>query len=85
LLGEGAIMRTTLILDPQLHKTAKRMAEGRSIALGIVISELANKGLEALRHERNLGVTKSKSGFPVFKLPNSFVMIGLADVKRGGD
>jgi hypothetical protein len=85
LLGEGPIMRTTLNLDPQLNKTAKRMAEGRSIALGTIISELANKGLEALSYERNLRVTKNKSGFPVFKLPNSVVMIDLADVKRGGD
>ena len=43
-------MRTTLNLDPQLISTAKRLAAARSVALGDIISELANKGLQAQSH-----------------------------------
>jgi predicted DNA-binding ribbon-helix-helix protein len=78
-------MRTTLNLDPQLLSTAKRLAAARSVALGDIISELANKGLEAQSQEHNQRSAKRKSGFPVFKSPKGAAMIGLDDVKQDED
>ncbi len=78
-------MRTTLNLDPQLISTAKRLAAARSVALGDIISELANKGLEvqSLAHSKNSA--KRKSGFPVFNSAKDAAMIGPDDVKRDED
>ncbi len=78
-------MRTTLNLDPQLVNTAKRLAAARSVALGDIISELANKGLEAQSQSLREQFAKRKSGFPVFKAPNGAPMIGLDDVKQDED
>ena len=76
-------MRTTLNLDPQLLSTAKRLAASRSVALGDIISELANKGLEAESQVQSSA--KRKSGFPVFKSAKGAPMIGLDDVKQDED
>jgi predicted DNA-binding ribbon-helix-helix protein len=46
-MNKGNGMRTTLNLDPKLLGTAKRLAAARAVTLGDIISELANKGLEA--------------------------------------
>lgn len=78
-------MRTTLNLDPQLVNTAKRLAAARSVALGDIISELANKGLEAQSQSLREQSAKRKSGFPVFKSPKGAPMIDLDDVKRDED
>jgi hypothetical protein len=78
-------MRTTLNLDPQLLSTAKRLAAARSVALGDIISELANKGLEAQSQAHKKGSVRRKSGFPVFNSAKGAVMIGLDDVKRDED
>ncbi len=78
-------MRTTLNLDPQLLSTAKRLAAARSVALGDIISELANKGLEAQNQSHNQRASTRKSGFPVFKTLQGAAMIGLDDVKRDED
>jgi hypothetical protein len=78
-------MRTTLNLDPQLLSTAKRLAAARSVALGDIISELANKGLEAEGQARHQAASKRKSGFPVFKVKKGAPIIGLEDVKKDED
>ena len=78
-------MRTTLNLDPQLLSTARRLAASRSVALGDIISELANKGLEAESQAQNRSSAKRKSGFPVFKSAKGAPMIGLDDVKQDED
>ncbi len=78
-------MRTTLNLDPQLLSTAKRLAASRSVALGDIISELANKGLEAQMLAEHQSAAKRKSGFPIFKSTEGAPMIGLDDVKRDED
>ena len=78
-------MRTTLNLDPQLLSTAKRLAASRSVALGDIISELANKGLEAESQMQNINLAKRKSGFPIFKSARGAPMIGLDDVKQDED
>lgn len=78
-------MRTTLNLDPQLISTAKRLAAARSVALGDIISELANKGLEAQSQTHRKNSVKRKSGFPVFNSVKGAAMIGPDDVKRDED
>jgi hypothetical protein len=78
-------MRTTLNLDPQLLSTAKRLAAARSVALGDIISELANKGLAAEGQAQEESSARRKSGFPVFKTPKGAAMISLDDVKRDED
>lgn len=78
-------MRNTLQLDPQLLSTANRLAASRSLALGNIISKLANEGLEADSQAQNRSSAKRKSGFPVFKSAEGAPMIGLDDVKRDED
>ena len=78
-------MRTTVNLDPQLISTAKRLAAARAVALGVIISELANRGLEAQGRAQEKRMVNRKSGFPVFKVPGDAPMIGLDDVKRDED
>ena len=78
-------MRTTVNLDSQLISTAKRLAAVRAVTLGDIISELANKGLEAQGRAQEKHAVKRKSGFPVFKVPGGTPMIGLDDVKRDED
>jgi hypothetical protein len=83
--NEGAVMRTTLNLDPQLISTAKRLAAARAVDLGDIISELANMGLEAQSQAQEKNSTKRRSGFPVFSSTKGAAMIGLDDVKRDED
>ena len=78
-------MRTTLNLDPQLLSTAKRLAASRSVSLGDIISELANKGLGTESQAQNINLAKRKSGFPVFKSANGAPMIRLDDIKQNED
>ena len=75
-------MRTTLNLDPELLSTAKRLASSRSVALGDIISELANKGLEADSRAQNRNSAKRKNGFPVFKSVKGAPLIGPDDVQQ---
>lgn len=78
-------MRTTLNLDPQLISTAKRLAAARAVALGDIISELANRGLEAQGRAQEKRRVNRKSGFPIFNVPGNAPLIGLDDVKRDED
>ena len=74
-------MRTTLNIDPTVLNAAKRLAAARSVAVGVIISELAHAGLLA-QSQTSL---KRKSGFPVFAAPSGTPVIGLDDVKRDED
>ena len=74
-------MRTTLNLDSDLLKAAKRLAAARSASVGDIISELAHAGLAA----QNQASIKRKNGFPVFAAPPAAPLIGLDDVKRDED
>lgn len=40
-------MRTTLTLDDDVMASARALAEQRGVAIGVVVSELARKGLGA--------------------------------------
>jgi hypothetical protein len=57
-------MRTTLDIDDAVLATAKKIARERGQTTGMVISELARKGLESKRPPRY-----SYQHFPVFDLP----------------
>jgi 23S rRNA G2445 N2-methylase RlmL len=55
-------MRTTLDLDDNLLQIAKVRARERGVSLGVAVSDLMRKGLEA-------SARVSSSGFPVFEPP----------------
>lgn len=75
-------MRTTLNFDAQLLNTVKRLAAARSVMLGDIVSEFANKDLQAERRTQCRTAVKRKSGFPIFKSVADPPMIGLEDVNR---
>ncbi len=72
-------MRTTLKIDPEILRAARRIAAARSQSIGEVISELARRGLEA---RAKIG---SKQGFPIFKVASGASPLTLDDVKRDDD
>jgi hypothetical protein len=72
-------MRTTLTLEPDVFAAARKLAEARSESLGKVVSDLIRRGLEAEPP------VKSRSGFPVFKVPRTASPLTLADVKLDED
>ena len=78
-------MRTTLNLDSRLLDTAKRLAASRSVSIGVIISELASKGLEAEHLPKRRVSRARKRGFPVFKSPKDAQTIGLEQVKQEED
>lgn len=51
-------MRTTLDIDEQVVVAARAIARDRGISMGLAVSELARKGLQAQRID--------ESGFPRF-------------------
>lgn len=57
-------MRTTLDIDDAVLAAAKEIARTRGETTGMVISELARKGLQHDRHARRHHAT-----FPVFDVP----------------
>lgn len=78
-------MRTTLNLDPQLLRIARRLAEARSVSLGDIITELANKGLEVQSEGHNKHSRNHKSDFPIFGSPKGAAPIGIKEVKQDED
>lgn len=56
-------MRTTLNLDDDVYEAAKTLAEGSGQSLGVVISELARKGLQP-------EAPRSEGDLPVFSVPS---------------
>lgn len=57
-------MRTTLDIDDAVLATAKEMARARGQTIGMVISELARRGLQSSRPVRH-----QYRPFPVFDVP----------------
>ncbi len=72
----NCIMRTTLNIDDDLLLTARSIAAAKSSSIGVVISELARKGLERSTTRKNI------NGFPVFPVPAGAQPITLEDVKK---
>jgi hypothetical protein len=68
-------MRTTLTLDPDVLRAARRLARARSISLGAALSELARRGL---RLERAL----AGDGLPLFHVPAGARPITLEEVRQ---
>ena len=60
-------------------KTAKYLAEARSVSLGRIISDLVRKALEESKE------IKTNNGLPVFSLPPGAAPITLDDVKKLDD
>ena len=58
-------MRITLEIDAAVVAAAKEIARTREESLGVVISELARKGLESGVQP----VPRPRSAFPVFEVP----------------
>jgi hypothetical protein len=72
-------MRTTLDLDDEVLAAARRIAAAHSKSLGLVISELASRGLETRPK------TTTRRGFPVFQVPKNARPITPDDVLRDED
>lgn len=69
-------MRTTLNLDPDVLKAAKRIAAAQAKSLGEVVSDLVRKGMAAGPKARRI------QGFPVFDVPRDAKPFSLEDIKR---
>ncbi len=69
-------MRTTLSIDDDLLAAAKAMAQARSVSVGMIVSELMRKGLQA----RSTMVRKS--GLPFFQVGPDAGPTTLEDVKK---
>lgn len=72
-------MRTTLTIDPDVLRAAKRLAAARSQSVGKVISDLARKGL-ALQ-----APAAARDAFPVFKTSPGATPLTLEDIQRDHD
>ncbi|MEW6756135.1 MAG: hypothetical protein AB1505_34935 [Candidatus Latescibacterota bacterium] len=71
-------MRTTLNIDDDLLRVARSLARARSVSLGTIVSELARLGLQSRRRTR----AASRSGLPVFAVPEDARPITLEDVHK---
>jgi hypothetical protein len=72
-------MRTTINIDPEVLNAAKQIAAARSTSLGVVITELARRGLEA---RAKIG---SRHGFPVFEVASSAPALTPEQVREDED
>lgn len=73
-------MRTTLTIDDEVLRVAQALADARTVPLGRAVSDLALKGIEALRAAPSTG-----KGFPTFKVRPGARPITPGDVKRAED
>jgi hypothetical protein len=69
-------MRTTLVIEDDVLREARSLAEARGKTLGQVISELARKGLARPPQEL------ADEGFPVFAVPPNAKPITREMVRR---
>ncbi len=73
-------MRTTLNIDDEILEAAKSIARERSLSVGVVLSELARRGLRP--DTTNL---RKHKGFPVFDISRDGTVLTLDRVKRYED
>lgn len=61
-------MRTTVNLDQEAYELATLYSRGRGVTLGAALSELAKKGIEALRTEPSPlpGLVRAPNGLLIF-------------------
>ncbi len=72
-------MRTTVNIDEDILRIAKRLAAERDVTLGAVLSQLARQGLHQTR------VTEEADGLPGFHVSESAPAFTTEDVKRAED
>jgi hypothetical protein len=72
-------MRTTIVLDDDILRAARSVANAKAVSLGRAVSELAREGL--LRRKTDV----ARDGLPVFAVPDGARPITLEDVKRAED
>ena len=73
-------MRTTLNIDDEILEAAKSIARERSLSVGVVLSDLARRGLRP--DTTNL---RRRKGFPVFDVSRDGTVLTLDRVKRYED
>ena len=73
-------MRTTLVIDDDILKAVRALAQDRSVSIGAIISELARKGLAGGRRPH-----RERNGFPIIAVPDHARPITLEDVRRAED
>lgn len=73
-------MRTTLNIDDDILEAAKSIAGERNLPVGVVLSELARRGLRRPDADR-----RRRKGFPVFDVSSDSTPLTLDRVKRHGD
>jgi len=73
-------MKTTLNIDDEILQAAKVLAAERAVSVGVILSELACRGLQrpAVYHRR-------KKGFPVFEVARGGTLLTLERVKQFED
>jgi hypothetical protein len=61
-------MRTTVNLDQEAYELATLYSKGRGVTLGTALSELAKKGIEALRSQPSpsSGLMRAPNGLLIF-------------------
>jgi hypothetical protein len=61
-------MRTTVNLDQEAYELATLYSKGRGVTLGAALSELAKRGIEALRSEPSPspGLMRAPNGLLIF-------------------
>jgi hypothetical protein len=69
-------MRTTITMDDDVFEAAQAQARASGKNLGVVISQLARRGLRASAD------TASKNGLPVFKVQANAAVISSNRVKE---
>ena len=73
-------MRATLDIDDEILEAAKSIARERSLPVGVVLSDLARRGLRP--DTTNL---RKHKGFPVFDVSRDGTVLTLDRVKRYED
>ncbi|MDE0044555.1 MAG: hypothetical protein OXU19_01640 [bacterium] len=73
-------MRTTLNIDDEILEAAKSIAGERNLSVGVVLSELARRGLQPERT-----ALRRRKGFPVFEISRDGTVLTLDRVKRYED
>jgi len=66
-------------MDPTVMSAARDLAQNQRRSLGVVISELARKGLEAASPA---GSERQRNGFPLFDVPRGAPSATTAMVKE---
>ncbi len=73
-------MRTTLNIDDEILEAAKSIARERSLSVGVVLSDLARRGLRPDKTN-----PRKRKGFPVFDVSFDGTVLTLDRVKRYED